>query len=59
MKVWRLWNLRAHDEREYYGILHTDVHMGIAVQPHLGARAPGSRWCSPALPARHGRPATA
>ncbi|MCB9656679.1 MAG: hypothetical protein H6726_03435 [Sandaracinaceae bacterium] len=33
-KVWRsLWNLRAYDEREYYGIPHTDVFMGIAVQP--------------------------
>lgn len=33
-KVWRsLWNLRAFDEREYYGIPHTDVYMGIAVQP--------------------------
>ncbi len=34
VKVWRsLWNLRAYDEREYYGIPHTDVYMGIAVQP--------------------------
>jgi hypothetical protein len=33
-KVWRsLWNLRAFDEREYYGIDHTEVYMGLAVAP--------------------------
>ena len=33
-KVWRsLWNLRAFDERDYYGIDHTQVYMGIAVAP--------------------------
>ena len=33
-KVWRsLWNLRAYDEREYYGIDHKKVYMGIAVHP--------------------------
>ncbi|MBN1772134.1 MAG: hypothetical protein JXB32_12770 [Deltaproteobacteria bacterium] len=32
-KVWRsLWNLRAFDEREYYGIDHAQVFMGLAVQ---------------------------
>lgn len=33
-KVWRsLWNLRAFDEREFYGIDHRDVYMAIAVAP--------------------------
>lgn len=33
-KVWRgLWNVRAFDEREFYGIDHTQAYMGIAVQP--------------------------
>ncbi|MFT5353879.1 MAG: pyruvate,water dikinase [Polyangiales bacterium] len=33
-KVWRsLWNLRAYDEREFYGIDHSEAYMGIAVQP--------------------------
>lgn len=33
-KVWRsLWNLRAFDEREYYGIDHLEVYMGLAVAP--------------------------
>jgi len=33
-KVWRsMWNLRAFDERAYYGIAHTDAYMGIAVNP--------------------------
>ena len=33
-KVWRsLWNLRAFDEREYWGIDHRDVYMGVAVHP--------------------------
>lgn len=33
-KVWRsLWNLRAFEERAYYGIPHTSVFMGIAVMP--------------------------
>lgn len=33
-KVWRsLFNLRAFDERDYYGIDHTAVYMGIAVHP--------------------------
>jgi hypothetical protein len=32
-KVWRsLWNLRAFDEREYYGIDHARVYMGLAIQ---------------------------
>jgi hypothetical protein len=32
-KVWRsLWNLRAFDEREYYGIDHAQVFMALAVQ---------------------------
>ncbi len=31
-KVWAsLWNLRAFDEREYYGVDHTRAFMGIAV----------------------------
>jgi hypothetical protein len=35
-KVWRsLWNLRAFDERDYYGIDHRDVYMGVAVIPTL------------------------
>ena len=33
-KVWAsLWNERAFDEREYYGIEHRDAYMGIAVNP--------------------------
>lgn len=33
-RVWAsLWNERAFDEREYYGIDHTKVFMGIAVHP--------------------------
>lgn len=33
-KVWRsLWNLRAFDEREFYGIDHAQAYMGVAVQP--------------------------
>ena len=33
-KVWRsLWNLRAFDEREFYGIDHAQAYMGMAVQP--------------------------
>lgn len=33
-KVWRsLFNLRAFDERDYYGLDHTQVYMGIAVHP--------------------------
>lgn len=33
-KVWRsLWNVRAFDEREFYGIDHTQAYMGVAVQP--------------------------
>jgi pyruvate, water dikinase len=33
-KVWAsLWNERAFDEREYYGLDHRLAHMGIAVNP--------------------------
>ncbi len=33
-RVWSsLWNVRAFDEREYYGIDHRDAYMGIAVNP--------------------------
>lgn len=33
-KVWAsLWNERAFDEREYYGIDHAKAYMGIAVNP--------------------------
>lgn len=33
-KVWAsLWNLRAYDEREYYGIDHRLAYMAIAVNP--------------------------
>ncbi len=32
--VWAsLWNVRAFDERSYYGIDHRDAYMGIAVNP--------------------------
>lgn len=32
-KVWRsLWNLEAFEEREYYGLPHEQVFMGVAVQ---------------------------
>lgn len=35
-KVWRsLWNLRAFDEREFYGIDHRQVFMGVAVMPTM------------------------
>lgn len=35
-KVWRsLWNLRAFEEREYYGIAHEDALMGMAVHPRF------------------------
>ncbi len=35
-KVWRsLWNVRAFDEREYYGIDHLRVYMGVAVMPSM------------------------
>ena len=35
-KVWRsLWNVRAFDERTYYGIDHTQVFMGVAVVPTM------------------------
>ncbi len=35
-KVWRsLWNVRAFDERAYYGIDHTRVFMGVAVVPTM------------------------
>ncbi|MCA9563315.1 MAG: hypothetical protein KC561_07490 [Myxococcales bacterium] len=33
-EVWAsLWNLRAFDEREYYGIDHRTAYMGVAVNP--------------------------
>lgn len=32
--VWAsIWNLRAYDERSYFGIPHADVYMGIQVNP--------------------------
>jgi phosphoenolpyruvate synthase/pyruvate phosphate dikinase len=35
-KVWRsLWNLRAYDEREHYGLDHRAVFMGVAVMPTM------------------------
>jgi pyruvate,water dikinase len=35
-RVWAsLWNVRAFDDREYYGIDHRAVFMGIAVHPAL------------------------
>jgi pyruvate,water dikinase len=35
-KVWRsLWNTRAFDEREFYGIDHRQVFMGVAVMPTM------------------------
>ncbi len=35
-KVWRsIWNLRAFDERDYYGLAHADVYMGMAVIPRF------------------------
>ncbi len=37
-KVWRsLWNVRAVDERAWYGIDHRDAYMGIAVHPSFVA----------------------
>jgi pyruvate, water dikinase len=33
-RVWAsLWNERAFDDREYYGIDHSKVFMGVAVHP--------------------------
>lgn len=35
-KVWRsLWNTRAFDEREFYGLDHRRVFMGVAVMPTM------------------------
>lgn len=35
-KVWRsLWNSRAFDEREFYGLDHRRVFMGVAVMPTM------------------------
>lgn len=35
-KVWRsLWNTRAYDEREFYGLDHRRVFMGVAVMPTM------------------------
>jgi hypothetical protein len=35
-KVWRsLWNLRAYDERAWYGIDHTQARMAVAIHPSM------------------------